>query len=488
MSARTSIAWCDASWNPIVGCTRVSAGCEHCYAERFAHRWRNIEGHALGGLTRPGGGWNGTVRLNETALDLPLRWRKPKRIFVNSMSDLFHEALTDEQIDRVFGVMAKAFWHDFQVLTKRPERMREYLARVAGGRYVWKAAQAFPWPSWAMNEINRNGLAGATWPLPNVLIGVSVEDQATADERIPLLLQTPAAKRFISAEPLLGPVDFTRWLGYDPVYEAGTGRSGLRSGGARRYRDRRAGPDLARGEARLGSLATSDDRAPVQEGSGRERHGCLFDDSSDDRRDSGLHGSPSTRVPPLQRPDSSGSDGEPRERGQEGQPAGESHAGELFGSGPPRATSSPSRQDGSERRAERDGETSRWDGAGDTSPPSGGREPALDRDGVRDLRQDSLEDRAPRTLGLDLVIVGGESGPNARPCDVAWIRSVVEQCKAAGVACFVKQLGARPYSLAGDSLCADGEPPVGTFLALRQRAGSDPSEWPDDIRVQEWPR
>src|SRR3990167_8579300 len=113
MSAKTSIAWCDASWNPVVGCSRVSAGCENCYAERFAHRWRNVDGHALGGLTRARGGWNGTVRLNEKALDLPLRWRKPRRIFVNSMSDLFHEKLSDATIDRVFAVMALASQHTF---------------------------------------------------------------------------------------------------------------------------------------------------------------------------------------------------------------------------------------------------------------------------------------------------------------------------------------------------------------------------------------
>ena len=170
--------------------------------------------------------------------------------------------------------------------------------------------------------------AHLAWPLPSVWIGVSVEDQSTADERIPLLLETPAAKRFLSAEPLLGPINY-RWAKWHD-YKT-------------QERERRA----------AGAAVLSD------------------------------------------------------------------HL-----------------------------------------------------DGLR---------------RLDTIIVGGESGPGARPCDVVWIRSTVEQCKAAGVACFVKQLGARSYSLAGDSLCANGDPPVGSLLSLTSRAGSDPSEWPEDLRVQEWP-
>ena len=136
----------------------------------------------------------------------PLRWRKPRRIFVNSMSDLFHESLSNEQIAQVFGVMAKAYWHTFQVLTKRPERAVEWFEWAAGGRHVWPAAQLHPWPDWALREVNR-GAGDVGWPLRHVWIGASVENQATADERIPHLLRVPAAVRFLSCEPLLSAVD-----------------------------------------------------------------------------------------------------------------------------------------------------------------------------------------------------------------------------------------------------------------------------------------
>lgn len=208
MSDHTEIAWTDATWNPVRGCTKVSAGCKNCYAERFAERFRGVPGHPFEQ------GFD--VRLVPEALDLPLRWRKPRRIFVNSMSDLFHEAVPEEFIDRVFAVMALARQHVFQVLTKRADRMRVYLSTPRRDAAIWWAArpmsesrgryayEALPVPFPGQGE---KGIGIATWPLPNVWLGVSVEDQRAADERIPHLLATPAAVRFISAEPLLGPVD-----------------------------------------------------------------------------------------------------------------------------------------------------------------------------------------------------------------------------------------------------------------------------------------
>jgi protein gp37 len=157
--------------------------------------------------------WSGEVRFVAERLSDPLRWRKPRRIFVNSMSDLFHEKLTNEQIAAVFGVMAAAKQHTFQILTKRPKRMREWFAwagdhgaqgarsacRVSASSYLGEPVEsAFP-PA-----------GGFAWPLPNVWIGVSVEDQRAADDRIPDLLATPAAVRFLSCEPLIGEVDLTR--------------------------------------------------------------------------------------------------------------------------------------------------------------------------------------------------------------------------------------------------------------------------------------
>jgi protein gp37 len=213
MADRTKIEWTDATWNPIRGCTRVSEGCRHCYAEVMAARFSDPGqwGHGLAQrVALPGGGtdhrWTGKVELVDAALDLPLRWRGPRRIFVNSTSDLFHEKVPDKWIDRVFAVMALAPQHSFQVLTKRPERMRAYLCQPGRTGDVLDACRGYLiTPGHPKPRMVEDGIQLLT--LPNVWLGTSIEDQATADERIPHLLATPAAVRFISAEPLLGPVD-----------------------------------------------------------------------------------------------------------------------------------------------------------------------------------------------------------------------------------------------------------------------------------------
>jgi len=184
MGDKSKIEWTDATWNPVRGCSVVSEGCRNCYAMQVAARFSG-EGQAYEGLAyrnSSGAHWTGKVRLVEEHLEDPLRWKRPRRIFVNSMSDLFHESLDEIDIGQVFGVMALAKQHTFQVLTKRPARMLSILetARIC----------------FDFDE-----------PLPNVWLGVSVEDQKTADERIPLLMKTPAALRWLSAEPLLGPID-----------------------------------------------------------------------------------------------------------------------------------------------------------------------------------------------------------------------------------------------------------------------------------------
>jgi protein gp37 len=322
----TRIEWTDASWNPIRGCSRVSEGCRHCYAETVAHRFSG-PGLPYEGLTNAHARWNGTIRVVEEHLVDPLRWTRPRRVFVNSMSDLFHESLTNKQIAAVFGIMAAAAEHTFQVLTKRPERMRAWFQWVqeeatdeGSGRFCFpaeacrsEALKAREWraPDGSMPPGPGRKLTGydRRWPLPNVWLGVSVEDQATADARIPLLLHTPAALRFISAEPLLGPINLTDYT---------------------------------------------------------------------------------------------------------------SANGQAF------------------------------------------HNPGL-------------------TPAIDWVIVGGESGAGARPCDVAWVRALVQRCAASDTACFVKQLGSRPVAQhpmqAGalvDAPCAD-------------RKGGDMAEWPDDLRVRQFP-
>jgi protein gp37 len=309
MADRTGIEWTDATWNPVTGCSVVSPGCTNCYAMKLAGT--RLQHHrSRAGLTVPskaGPVWNGQVRLNTDWLDQPLRWKRPRKIFVCAHGDLFHENVPDDWIDKVFAVMALAPQHTFQVLTKRAERMREYLS--ADGCRASILDQWLRLPGPRKNRVTLvNGQpvveTSPRWPLPNVWLGVSAEDQARADERIPLLLQTPAAVRFVSAEPLLGAIDL---------------------------------------------------------------HSRLC-----------------------------------RETG---------------------------------------------------SCPS-----------------------CPRCLGgIDWIILGGESGPGARPMDIDWTRSIVAQCRNAGVPCFVKQLGPNP-TLHGF-----------TGMPIKDKKGGDWSEWPEDLRIREFP-
>jgi protein gp37 len=230
MADKSGIEWTDATWNPVVGCTRVSEGCRNCYAETLSARFSGIVGHKFEGIAHrfspigtdlgqgqgDGAGqvkgnskgearWTGLVKCIEGELATPLKWRKPRRIFVNSVSDSFHEKVPFEFLDRMWAVMALCPQHVFQVLTKRPERMVAYFAD--GGRaFRWVDAMrtlpAFP----------KNPPTWLDWPLPNVWLGTSVENQECAEERIPWLLRCPAAVRFLSCEPLLGAVDLGEWI------------------------------------------------------------------------------------------------------------------------------------------------------------------------------------------------------------------------------------------------------------------------------------
>lgn len=175
MSAKSTIEWTDATWNPVTGCTKVSQGCKNCYAETWANR-------KMGEFSKDKNRGFTDIICHGDKLNIPSKWQKPKRIFVNSMSDLFHEEVPFGFIDKVFQVIEKCERHTFQILTKRPERMQEFFRK-------------------------------APWRLKNVWLGVSVEDQKTADKRIPILLQVPAVVRWISAEPLLGEIDLNAFLG-----------------------------------------------------------------------------------------------------------------------------------------------------------------------------------------------------------------------------------------------------------------------------------
>lgn len=365
----SNIEWTEKTWNPVIGCTPVSPGCLNCYAATMANRMQHMPQVPEYAPRKVGDGvpygeakviriaevrngravFTGDVRCLEERLTDPLHWKKPRMIFVNSMSDLFHKDVPFEFVDKVFAVMALCPQHTFQILTKRPERMKEWAAgshdRVHVAFYNWLVPHlgrdAATYMNAASEIIDARGSIGfvGNWPLPNVWLGTSVEDQKCADERIPHLLGTPAAVRFLSCEPLLGKVDLTRHMA------------------AALYRQ-------------LQKIAPCDE----------------------------------SRVP-----------------------------AHLRYGGPP-------------------------------SP--------------------------------DWVIVGGESGNQSRPCGVEWIMSIVQQCKAAAVPCFVKQLGAKSITTyaergrmlgAGDGDCPEYLAENKDQMPLNDRKGGDPSEWPEDLRVRQMP-
>lgn len=190
---RSKIEWLagGATWNPVTGCSKVSPACAHCYAERMARRLAGRCGYPADESFR--------VTLHPERLEEPLRWRKPRRVFVVSMGDLFHQNVPDEYIDRVFSVMWQAEQHTFLLLTKRPWRMREYISSRPRDSMKSDRVRIKDELGWRNYSV--------PWPLPNVWLGVTAEDQQRADERIPILLQTPAAAvRWVSCEPLLGPI------------------------------------------------------------------------------------------------------------------------------------------------------------------------------------------------------------------------------------------------------------------------------------------
>lgn len=245
--SKTLIAWTEKVWNPTRGCSKVSDGCKNCYAERMAARfsgkgqpyeglvtlpyfttrtveYRDMDGNYTGQDdcdVKVASRWTGEARFIPEMLDAPLRWKKPSLIFVNSMSDLFHNDITDEQIAETLAVVAYCERHTFQILTKRPERMLDVLGRVVTERVAKhgaSAGQRLPDCVWAKERVwqivqsryDAGRVHSWHWPLTNLHLGVSVENQSAVDERIPLLLQCPAAVRWVSCEPLLGQIDFSQ--------------------------------------------------------------------------------------------------------------------------------------------------------------------------------------------------------------------------------------------------------------------------------------
>ena len=215
MMAKTRIEWAEVVWNPVSGCTPISEGCQNCYAKRMANRLRGRCGYPAHEPFK--------VTLRRERLIEPLKWKKPRRVFVCSMGDLFHEDVPFQFIATVFGVMANSSQNIYIVLTKRPQRMKEFFDWLFSNaaKYYARGHRTVPYDDDRINvfimkiasEYGINLDFMRQWPLFNVWLGVTAENQARADERIPILLQIPAAVRFVSVEPMLGPVDLSKWLG-----------------------------------------------------------------------------------------------------------------------------------------------------------------------------------------------------------------------------------------------------------------------------------
>lgn len=259
MATTSNIEWTDATWNPVTGCSAVSPGCAHCYAATMTKRLAAMGREEYEGLLNSHGHFNGKVNQLTERLAVPLKWRKPRMVFVNSMSDLFHEEIPDKFIRMVFAIMSICGQHTFQVLTKRAKRMAEWFANDENSLSACQAELiASDW--WCdvrpdrtptnrdrmrdTSQINgtRRGVGdGNYWPLGNVWLGVSSEDEKRAYERIPHLIDCPAVVRFVSAEPLLGPIDFSGFFGVDWVIvggESGTKARPMRIEWVREIRDR----------------------------------------------------------------------------------------------------------------------------------------------------------------------------------------------------------------------------------------------------------
>lgn len=496
MADKTTIEWSDATWQIITGCTVISAGCRACYAQQLAGT--RLKHHpSRAGLTKMVNGhpvWTGEVRFNEQWLDQPLRWKRGRRIFAVAHGDLFHENVPDEWLDRVFAVMALAPHHTFQVLTKRAARMRAYCSGVGIANRIWHVAEELACrlnllehhPSEAYRNV---GARAAPWPLPNVQLGVSVEDEENAKLRIPELLETEAAVLWVSYEPALGPVDFSPYLSDHPLHVTAEERErgntlpsrvgDLDRGSAGRL-------DLADRSATKERLGREGDREAGQAASDRcSDQGQLPNGQDHGRRQADELRRSSTGLADATRSNPDRFDHQPQGREEGSKRTRQLGTGDVFGSADSRRQDS----EGGALRESGRGEKSRGevvDGAGFSDTPSSEQRRKGDAagSGIRRALPAYLQDRQRRaTLGW--IVQGGESGRAARPFNLAWGRQTIADCKKAGVPCFTKQLGKMPYE-------GDGDPFKDSNcklfpLDLDPVHGADWLEWPEDLRVREFP-
>ena len=317
------------------------------------------------------------------------------------------------------------------------------------------------------------------WPLPSIWLGASVVNQEEADRDIPKLLATPAAKRFVSYEPALGPVDFSKWLPYNPVNEIDASRgNSLQSRPVRGIGNRHEGPGMAFVSAALEPMEEENRHDSMQAPPSGERHRGISTGARDGKRQESARAGSSAGMATLQGSDTGPTDRQPQGRQEEAERAAQSGTGNTLRANTSRGSrprNGALRQSG--RTKERDGEAHAPTGQSNSSSQGQKGGSVVDSGGLRDQVSNSVENRARRAMDNFWVICGGESsqgGAKARPFDLAWARQTVAQCKAAGVACFFKQAGSNPI--------LDGKP-----LMLRDRSGADISEFPAGLQIQEFP-
>jgi protein gp37 len=395
------------SFNPWVGCQAVSDACAHCYAEATVKRFGGD--FAVRRRTTPSN-WRQPLKWNDAARAAGVR----RKVFCASMADVFDNQVPDEWRMDLWAMIAGTPQLDWLVLTKRPQNIAKMMAQR--------------WPR--------------RWD--NLWLGTTVENQTEADRRIPHLLAAPAAVHFLSCEPLLSAVDLSRWLRYNPLHEKQAERRiCLPSGAEWRFGDQTGRNDLETAQEGMGPLETAGSQPTVQGGppsrtsggEGRRISSGLSDDGSSE----GLRFSAPSCVSSLQGTDPTASYRQPQERAQSGQCSEQSGIGDIFGT----ATSRNPRPEGraclqSGRREEQYGFTFDGAGSGDQTSSAERRAANSDSERLRSGLSDGIENSSWRPP-IQLVIVGGESGPRRRPMDLAWARSIRDQCASAGVAFFGKQ-------------------------------------------------
>lgn len=464
----TSIEWTGKTWNPLVGCSKISEGCRNCYAINQAYRNAAMAEKMpnpgrlayYDGLTEKRGDrveWTGKVNFVPEALEIPIKTRKPTTWFVNSMSDLLHESVTFEQLFRIATVMLQTPQHTYQILTKRPERF-------------WLWSDVLKTLQDSINGAMENPIS--VNPLSNVWLGVTVENQKAADDRIPLLLQTPAAVRFLSCEPLLEKIDLSEFLGY-AIRQASRGDN-LSSSSVRQAGNRFRGAHLERYQTRQETRRINEQ--PISE------------HQSDVQQSEISNRCPSTSVSTFLRQNSRRLDDQPQRRQQEEQSPTQSGVSDNLGSSFTRNSCTQKESEIAESvgRGESRIETDSTTSSGDSGQTNEGREVGSNSSGLRDSFSDGFKDSERNAMGvISWCILGGESGHSARPCDIEWIRTIVQQCKAAHIPVFVKQLGSKPQA---SKPYIAGVVDVCHPIEISDRKGGNIEEFPEDLKIRQFPQ